>query len=164
MLRAIVALGNIGKEYEKTYHNVGVFVAKKVIDLAEQNGKRAYLYLPTTFMNVSGPAIASWMKMHNLKNDEILVVHDEGDLLKGEYKISANGGSAGHNGVASVIESLGADEFFRLRVGIRDPQEQDRKKTMDFVLSNWSKADEDAFTEVAKNAWAEIALSFADSV
>ncbi len=164
MLKAIIALGNIGQEYERTYHNVGVLVAKRMIELAQQDGKKAHLYLPTTFMNVSGPAVFSWMKMHNLKISEVLVVHDEGDLVLGEYKISANGGSAGHNGVESVLESFGTEEFARLRVGIRDPQEQDRKKTMDFVLSNWSKADEEAFLGVAEKACAEVASSFADSV
>lgn len=157
MIKALIALGNPGKEYEKTYHNVGVFVAGELQRLAQEQGRQLAVYEPTTFMNISGPAVASWMKMNNLSRDQVLVVHDEGDLLRGEYKIAHSGGSAGHNGVASVLASFGTDEFSRLRIGIRDPHEQERKKALDFVLNQWSKADEVIFTDVAARAWSEIA-------
>lgn len=159
MIKAVVALGNSGGEYEKTYHNVGVLVAQKIAARAVQEHKRLLLYTPTTFMNVSGPAVASWMKMHNLAPSDIVVVHDEGDLPRGEYKLATGGGSAGHNGVASLIASLGTEAFTRLRIGIRDPQEQDRKKAIDFVLNAWSKADEEVFLGVVQKAWPALADS-----
>lgn len=160
MFKAIIALGNIGEEYAKTYHNVGVLVAKEISSAANDSGKNLLLYEPKTFMNVSGPAILSWMKMRNLKIEEVLIVHDEGDLVVGEYKISSCGGSAGHNGIASVISAFKTEEFYRLRIGIRDPNEKERRKTLDFVLNNWSSSEEKVFLEVAKKAYAELASSF----
>lgn len=156
MIKALVPLGNKGAEYEKTYHNVGVFVAGLIAREAARSDKPLRLYEPITYMNLSGPAVRDWMRMNNLALDEIVVVHDEGDLVIGEYKISEGGGSAGHNGVASLIAALGSDAFMRLRVGIRNPAEQVRAKTADFVLDQWRSIDEEQFTKVAAQAAREI--------
>ncbi len=156
MIKALVGLGNIGKEYESTYHNVGVFVAQEIAKLASAEGKSLKVYEPVGYMNVSGLPVAAWMKQGNLQINEIIVAHDESDLPIGEYKISHGGGSAGHNGIASLIEHLHTEEFARLRVGIRDPKEVIRKKAGEFVLTTWSKAEEAAFMDVAKKAWNQI--------
>ncbi len=156
MIRALVALGNIGTEYERTYHNVGVFVAQQIKKSAQAEGVELAMYEPTGFMNVSGAPVVAWLKMNNLSIGDCLVVHDESDLVTGAYKLVRGGGSAGHNGINSLIDHLHTEDFWRLRVGIRDPREQVRKKAADFVLSSWSGSDEEAFKVIAHQAWSEL--------
>lgn len=159
MFKALVGLGNPGKEYQRTYHNVGVVVAREIARLAKADSEMPHdflVYEPESFMNLSGPAIESWMKYKNLKLSDILVIHDETDLLVGSYKIAADGGSAGHNGINSLVATFKTELFARLRIGVRDPAEQVRKKAGEFVLAPYSAADEKAFLEIAQKAWQEL--------
>ena len=156
-IKAIVGLGNIGEEYQKTYHNVGNFVAEKLKHLALASERDLKIYPLTGFMNESGDPIVKWLKMNNLITDAVVVAHDDSDLSVGSYKLVRGGGSAGHKGIESLAAHLGTGDFWRLRIGVRDPAEQVRKKAGEFVLEQWSGAQEKEFVGVAQRAWPEIA-------
>ncbi len=116
-IKLIVGLGNPGKEYEHTRHNAGFLF----IDILENNLKNKKIILAKTqaFMNKSGAAILSLMKFYKIKPENILVVHDDIDILWGKFKLSFGRSSAGHKGVESVIKSLKTKNFWRLRIGIQ---------------------------------------------
>ncbi len=140
MIKLIVGLGNPGEKYEKTRHNLGFEVvdvlAKKLnadkfteekkfkaeIAKAELTGDgetiQIVLMKPLTYMNLSGKAVQLYAQYFKIKPDEILVIHDELDILLGKMKIRQGGSAAGNHGVESIIETLGRDDFIRLRLGI----------------------------------------------
>ena len=132
----VVGLGNPGAEFEDTPHNLGFMVIDR---LAESHGirvsrkentslvglgdigiKRLALAKPQTYMNVSGPAVRGLLERYELKPGRLIVVYDELDLPWGSLRIRIRGSAAGHNGVKSLIGSLGTNEFTRVRLGI-DP-------------------------------------------
>lgn len=159
MIKALIALGNMGEEYKKTYHNVGVFVSAVIARLvAEEGAGQIQLYEPVGFMNESGAVAKSWLKYHNLSLDDAVVVHDDSDLPVGSYKLVKGGGSAGHKGIESLVSHFGTEGFLRLRVGIRNPNEAVRAKSGDFVLKQWNAQDEQQFVAVAQRAWKEIQI------
>ncbi len=133
----IAGLGNPGSKYEKTRHNVGFLV---VDALAREHGvafqiekwdslhcrisiagKRVYLLKPQTFMNLSGTSVARFADFFKIPNDHILVLHDDLDMHPGRLKLVATGGPGGHNGIRSLIQCLGTKDFFRLKIGIGRP-------------------------------------------
>lgn len=140
MIKLIVGLGNPGDKYTKTRHNFGFEVvdalAKKLnaenfttekkfqaeISKAEWSEAEEKIQLtlmkPQTFMNLSGKAVQLFAQYFKIKPDEILVIHDELDLLLGKMKMRQGGSSAGNHGVESIIETLGRDDFIRIRLGI----------------------------------------------
>ena len=154
MIKAIIGLGNEGKEYVGTYHNVGTY-AVHLYEHKEAN-RPIRFFEPTGFMNAIGDPITQFLKNQPVSSEEMLIIHDDSDLLIGSYKLSFGGGSAGHKGVQSVIDSLGTDAFWRLRVGIRDPKEQVRQKAGDFVLKKISKAEEVLVASALEKVWPEI--------
>lgn len=157
----IVGLGNPGEEYKNTYHNAGWLALEYLknelgTDGAEvksgkwntfsyweltTDGKKYILAFPNTFMNLSGSAVKEALKVFNTNIEDLVVVHDDSDLLLGEVKGAFGAGAAGHNGVASIIETLKTKDFYRIRIGIRNPDEIDRKKAEDFVLKTIKKSD-----------------------
>lgn len=136
-MKLIVGLGNSGEKYAKTRHNLGFRVvetwlaqnslAKSSVNVPKLEGEIVKLgadilvLKPGSFMNRSGPEVKKTVDFLKINLKEVLVVHDELDLFFGDVKLQFGRGSAGHNGVRSVIESLGTDEFHRLRVGIGRP-------------------------------------------
>jgi PTH1 family peptidyl-tRNA hydrolase len=130
----IVGLGNPGEEYENTPHNLGFMVIDRLagshairvsrkenmslVGLGGIAGKRVAVAKPQTFMNLSGPAVSGLLERYELKPDRLIVVYDELDLPWGSMRIRLNGSAAGHNGVKSLIGSLGTNEFTRIRLGI----------------------------------------------
>ena len=131
--RLIVGLGNPGPEYEATRHNVGFWFVDQLADrlkiaLAPQAkffGKAArtgetWLLQPATFMNRSGQAVAALANFYKIPPDEILVIHDELDLLPGQMKLKQGGSAAGHNGLKDIQAQLGTGDFWRLRLGIAE--------------------------------------------
>jgi len=130
----IVGLGNPGEEYENTPHNLGFMVIDRLagshairvsrkenmslVGLGGIAGKRVAVAKPQTFMNLSGPAVKGLLERYELKPDRLIVVYDELDLPWGSMRIRLNGSAAGHNGVKSLIGSLGTNEFTRIRLGI----------------------------------------------
>ena len=136
--RLIVGLGNPGGEYAGTRHNAGFevvdrFLARHVKAFRERNarsgearegsfaGEKLIVLKPLTFMNLSGNAVLPVVKGESLKPSEILVIYDDIDLPVGRMRLRKNGGSAGHNGMKSIIQMLGTENFPRIRIGIGRP-------------------------------------------
>src|SRR5271154_2309495 len=131
----VAGLGNPGVEYEYTPHNLGFRVVERLaesnairvsrkenmslVGLGTIRGKRVALAKPQTFMNLSGPSIKGLLERYGLNPDRLLLVYDELDIPWGSLRIKPKGSAAGHNGIKSVIASLGTNEFPRVRIGIR---------------------------------------------
>jgi len=150
-MKIVVGLGNPGEKYAKTRHNVGFLVieeilksyaagphiSKKLQAILYFLDKKRILIKPQTFMNASGRAVNRVVNFYKVKPSGLLVVHDDVDLEFGDIKHQFGKGSAGHKGVESVIESLGSDQFARVRVGIGRPDTP--IEVEDFVLQNFSE-------------------------
>jgi len=138
MIRLLVGLGNPGPEYEATRHNAGFWWIDEVARqlkatlvpersyfglVARVNRPQGPVWLlePMTFMNLSGKSVASLARFFKIAPDEILVAHDELDLMPGEAKIKKGGGHAGHNGLKDIHAQLGSPDYWRLRLGIGHP-------------------------------------------
>lgn len=134
-MKLIVGLGNPGKKYVGTRHNIGADLVRSVERI---DGAR--LFVTDTFMNESGPAVAAALKKWKISPADLIVVHDDLDLPLGEVKISKNAGSAGHKGVQSIIDALGTKEFTRIRLGIGHPPEAETDPA-DFVLHRFDVHD-----------------------
>ncbi len=134
----IVGLGNPGKKYEKTRHNVGTRAIDelKVLDL-----KNVILVKPKTFMNESGKAVKPLIEKYKIKPEDLIVIHDDIDLPLGKIRIVKNRGSAGHKGVESIIRELKTENFIRFRIGIQ-PQSGKPKNPENFVLQKFNKEEE----------------------
>jgi peptidyl-tRNA hydrolase, PTH1 family len=162
----VVGLGNPGREYAKHRHNVGAMV---VDELARRHGgswkskfsgrlaevrvddHRVALLKPETFMNESGRSVGAAARFYKLEPDAVLVVHDEGDLELGRLQARKGGGLAGHNGLRSIAQHIGTQDFLRLRIGVGRPERGDPRPLADYVLSDFQPAD-DAETIVARAA------------
>ena len=114
-VKLIIGLGNPGKEYERTRHNAGFLF----IDELERLKIKITLAKSQSFMNESGKAVADLIKFYKIKPENILVVHDDIDILWSNFKFSFGRSSAGHKGVESVIKALKTKNFWRLRIGIQ---------------------------------------------
>lgn len=154
----VVGLGNPGKEYDGTRHNVGFasvdrfvaandlgsWVEKKDLKCLMATGQlgdtRVIVIKPTTYMNLSGEAAAAVTHFYKIQPDRIVAVYDELDIPFGQIRTRIGGGSAGHNGVKSLIQHLGAD-FGRVRIGI-GPKTPEQMEAADFVLQRFSKEQE----------------------
>ncbi|MEK7193925.1 MAG: aminoacyl-tRNA hydrolase [Patescibacteria group bacterium] len=121
--KIVIGLGNPGEEYEKTYHNAGFLFIQYLMDKKPANSEfriqNSELLKSDAFMNESGKFVAKIIKKAGIKPAEVLIVHDDSDIELGKYKLSFGRGSAGHQGVESIIKSLGTKNFWRLRIGIR---------------------------------------------
>lgn len=164
----IAGLGNPGREYVRTRHNVGFMVADVLamrhggsfrskfsgeISELRIEGARIALLRPQTFMNVSGRSVGAAMRFWKLPPEQLLVVHDEVDLELGRLQARLGGGTAGHNGLRSVQQHLGTPEFMRLRVGIGRPERGDPRPVADWVLSPFDDhVDVDALVSRAADA------------
>ncbi len=168
--KIIAGLGNAGKEYENTYHNAGFlavdYFIHKVKKLAVKNLKaknfeyaengNAIFIKPIAYMNESGLAVKNSLKYFKASPNELLVIHDDSDILIGEYKLSFERGSGGHKGIESIIAHLKTNKFWRIRIGIRPPARSGttRKKAVEFVLKNISPAHKrllmSVFASIAK--------------
>jgi PTH1 family peptidyl-tRNA hydrolase len=168
----IVGLGNIGDEYAHTRHNIGfdvldAFAAKKetaffpdrLADVAhcKVRGRTALLIKPLTFMNLSGKAVKYWMDKEKITLDHILVVVDDLALPLEAVRLRPGGADAGHNGLKSIQEMLGTNQYARLRFGIGNNYPKGRQ--IDFVLSRW-KEEEKLLVENKSALCIEIIDSF----
>ena len=178
-MKLIVGLGNPGKQYERTRHNVGFevldelarratavfrkpWLAKAETATAQLAGQEALLAKPVTFMNLSGEAVARLAQKRGLDPADIVVVSDDVELPLGRLRIRAHGGAGGHNGLASVIARLGSDNFARIRVGIgRDAHERD---TTEHVLGRFSAEERRALEPVIAAAADAAECILADGV
>lgn len=158
----IVGLGNPGKEYQNTRHNVGFMfldsliepfklqfkIDKKANTLVATSiikGEKHYFLKPLTYMNASGNAVAAFIKYYHLEKEKVIVIHDDMDLPTGKMRIRFKGSSGGHNGIKSIISCLHTEEFDRIRIGIGH---EDKNNVIDFVLSNFSAEERKILEEV----------------
>ena len=160
-LKLLVGLGNPGAEYYKTRHNVGFMVLEEI---ARQNNctfresKKVYgktceirsgisktrLLMPNTYMNESGKSVRSAKDWFHFEAHQLIVLVDDIDLPLGKIRVRSKGGSGGHNGLKSIINHLGTNEFKRLRIGIGSPseiQKERKSKTVSHVLGRFSKEE-----------------------
>ncbi len=155
---AIVGLGNWEAKYQDTRHNIGFLVLDRLVLSTfpekgwQKNARtnclviktdRFLLAKPQTSMNLSGQEIKKLIDFYKIDSRNLLIVHDDLDLELGEIKISKNQGSAGHRGVRSVIKVLGIKDFWRARIGIGRPKEnQNKEQIVNFVLNKFFKDEE----------------------
>ncbi len=151
-MKLIVGLGNPGAKYEATRHNAGFWWLDRIASQQRATFKREsrfqgavakisgggdlWLLKPETFMNLSGQAVAAVANYYKITPGEILVAHDELDLPAGGAKLKFGGGLSGHNGLKSIAQSLGTQDFWRLRIGIGHPRETaaPEREVVDYVL------------------------------
>lgn len=159
MVKVIVGLGNPGDKYKGTRHNIGFDVVDKLAEyfnlswqnkynaeFAEYNynGGKIYFLKPLTFMNLSGDSVAQLANFYKMKPKEIFVIHDEMNIDYGKIKIRRNGSSGGHNGLKSVIERLGSQDYPRLKMGIgRDAS----KDVVSYVLGKFTPTEKETYDD-----------------
>jgi peptidyl-tRNA hydrolase, PTH1 family len=162
----VAGLGNPGRGYERTRHNLGWLVADELARrhggsfrskfsgrVAEHriDGHRIALLKPETYMNESGRSLSAAARFFKVEPDALLVVHDDVDLELGRLQARRGGGLAGHNGLRSIAQALGTQDFLRLRIGVGRPGRGDRRSVSDYVLSNF-EPDDDVDALVARSA------------
>ena len=148
-MKLIVGLGNPGKEYEGTRHNVGFMVIDNYLNCDKFKSKFNGLYLdktingekiiflkPQSYMNLSGEVVYQFVHFYKIPNENILIIRDDLDLEIGTAKIKFNSSSGGDNGIKSIISYLKTQEFYQFKIGISNDKNIDTK---DYVLSNFSK-------------------------
>ncbi|WP_143317546.1 aminoacyl-tRNA hydrolase [Clostridium sp. HBUAS56017] len=156
----IVGLGNPGREYENTRHNIGFdaidAIAKKynievnrikfkgVCGEGFIGGKKVILLKPSTYMNLSGESVREVMDFYKLSEEEVLVVYDDISLEVGRLRIREKGSAGGHNGIKSLISHMGTDVFSRIKIGVGQPE----GNLVNHVLGNFSKEDRKYLEEV----------------
>jgi PTH1 family peptidyl-tRNA hydrolase len=179
-MKLIVGLGNPGLKHEKTRHNLGFIIVDAFLkdfsssaenlwreekkfksEIAEINwqpkkglAQKVILVKPLTYMNGSGLTVSSISKFYKINPEDVWVIHDEIDLPLGGMKIRFGGASAGHKGVASIIESLGTDGFWRFRIGIGAQREKVQTKKVraidNYVLGEFSESEKGKAREIIK--------------
>ena len=161
-MKLIVGLGNPGKEYEKTRHNMGFFyidyyAKKNNLDISKnkfnglyvdfvKNGEKIILLKPQTYMNLSGESIRKFVNYFNININDILIICDDLDTELGKYRLRASGSPGGHNGLKNIELHLGTPNYSRLKIGISHNREVETK---DYVLS---KLDNESIDIIEKNS------------
>ncbi|MCD6256837.1 aminoacyl-tRNA hydrolase [Candidatus Aerophobetes bacterium] len=151
-MKVVFGLGNPGREYRRTRHNIGflvldTFAERHNVKLDQYNfqsltgklkinGEEVFLVKPLTYMNLVGSAIGDIYRNLNIKIKDIIVINDDADLEFGRIKIVRKGGDAGHLGVRSIIQNLGSEDFPRIRIGIGRPSQQIELK--EYVLQEFT--------------------------
>ncbi len=177
-MRVVIGLGNPGPEYDKTRHNVGFRVVERLAKRWKSRISRrahrsligegcwgretVFLVQPQTHMNRSGEAVVRLRDFYHLAPSDFIVVHDDMDLTVGRIRVKENGGAGGHRGVESIIAGLGAEDFFRIRVGIgRPPAEED---PVDFVLRPFTLAEEESIFLAVERAVEAVEVLLAEGL
>jgi len=165
-MKLIVGLGNPGKEYQKTRHNVGFdfldfYLFKKNISVVWSNkfegkcaetvidGEKVIFFKPQTYMNLSGNAVFKIMNYYHIEISDLLVICDDLDLSMGYFKLKEKGSCGGHNGLRNIEDNLHTQEYKRLRIGISKNNDVDTK---DYVLGSFSKDDR----EILENLFSDL--------
>lgn len=159
-MKLIVGLGNPGKEYKDTRHNMGFyyldeFANKKNVSVSKNkknglyetlliNGEKVILLKPQSYINLSGNVVRDFVNYFDIKTEDILIISDDLDTEMGRYRLRSQGTSGGHNGLKSIEESLGTTEYKRLKVGISNNKYLDTK---DYVLGKLNKEENEKIKE-----------------
>ena len=165
-MKLIAGLGNPGKQYASSRHNIGFLVINRLakangIDLkgrkfksrlgkGDVEGQSVILAKPQTFMNLSGEAVSAIAQYYKIIPQDIIIVHDDLDIPFGTLKIKTKGGSGGHHGLDSIIALLHDDRFLRIRIGIGNPP--DERDEADFVLSPFNDSESQQLETVIDKA------------
>ncbi len=164
-MKLIVGLGNPGKKYENTRHNTGFAVIDKTLaklnveldknkfnadyTMINRNGEKIYILKPLTYMNLSGEAVAPFMKYFGIEPEDLVVVHDDLDLPVGKIRLRQSGSCGGQNGMRNIIDLLGDSNIKRIRVGIgKDPL----IPVVDYVLGKTKKEDLEVYNQALDKA------------
>lgn len=164
-MKLIVGLGNPGKEYENTRHNVGFMVMDRLSDVFnvsistskfkgeyvkfKYHGEDIIFLKPMTYMNLSGESVIQVLHYFKMSADDLLVIYDDLDMPTGKLRLRESGSAGGHNGVKSIIAQLKTQSFKRIRVGI---DKHPRIKVVDYVLGHFTKEQQPLIDEGVENA------------
>jgi PTH1 family peptidyl-tRNA hydrolase len=174
----IAGLGNPGREYRETRHNIGFMIidklckdvgvslsrvqSKALVAVANAEGSKLVLAKPQTFMNLSGQSVGGLCRFYKVPPCQLMVTHDDLDLPLGTIRIRPGGGSAGQKGVASIIQQLGTQDFPRLRLGIgRPPGQMDPAA---YVLQRFTKQEQELVDAVLDRAVAAVRTFIRDGL
>ena len=161
----LIGLGNPGSKYNHTRHNIGkdwlIAASKPYCDkfsykekfqaeIATSHSDEILWVIPDNYVNNSGKTVMKLMKNMNLKEDRIIIFHDDLDLNPGEVRLKEDGGHGGHNGLRDIIKALGSKNFYRLRIGIEHPGS--KNEVVDYVLNAPSKSELSAIQESMSRA------------
>jgi len=178
MIKLVAGLGNPGKKYEATRHNLGFMVLDLLAGESESAFKKKGQYRqasvhianrnillikPQTYMNLSGVAVDEALRYSNLSIEEVLVICDDVNLPFGKLRIRHRGSDGGHNGLKSIIEETGSFDFPRLRIGV-GLSEEEHKPLESYVLEKFSGSEEKELSKILKEAAEAVALSIADGI
>ena len=164
-MKLIVGLGNPGRKYASHRHNVGfgsvdllaeelnIEIGKRsfgaLVGQGSLKGEKLLLAKPQTFMNLSGDAVQPLLGYYKLPHDDLIVVHDDVDIELGKLKVAYQAGHGGHNGIRSIVDNLGGNDFYRVRLGVgRPPAMID---TADYVLHPFSEDEREVSEKLMKN-------------
>ncbi|WP_163972091.1 aminoacyl-tRNA hydrolase [Oceanobacillus halotolerans] len=165
-MKCIAGLGNPGKKYENTRHNVGFMVIDELAKrhnwqlnkqkyngnyaIERLNGEKVMVLQPQTYMNLSGEAVRPLLDYFDIPVEDVLIIYDDLDLPTGKIRLRQKGGHGGHNGIRSVIDHLGTKDFKRIRIGVGRPISQ---SIIDYVLGTFPKSEMDnVATSIQKSA------------
>lgn len=167
-MKIIAGLGNPGKKYDGTKHNTGFmaldyYLKENSLTLEREKFEGKYakqkiagvdviLLEPQTFMNDSGRSVAQFARFFKVNPQEILIIHDDMDMPLGKIRIRANGKSGGHNGIKSIIRDLGTNDFNRLKIGIRHPDNVSEASVVSWVLSQFNTEQKKLMDEAFSTA------------
>ena len=162
----LVCLGNYGKQYENTRHNIGFMAAERLIDkqglrcnrlrfralteLIEFGGARVLLMMPQTYMNLSGEAVREAVQFYKIPADHVLVIYDDVSLPVGKLRVRPTGSAGGHNGIKNIIAHLGTQDFPRIKIGTGAPGEGG--DMIDWVIGVPSQAERKVLVESFRRA------------
>lgn len=188
-MKLIVGLGNPGADYEDTRHNIGFMVIDKLAREVgretlkwEQDTKRSafvakvgevIMVKPVTFMNNSGIAVKKLVDFYKIDPSDVWVIHDDLDLPIGKIRIRNQGGTAGHNGIESILAHLGTDKFLRFRLGIGKGKSDTKHSTdfhlshrdvLDFVLSKFNQSEAGTLKKMIKYGVEAVRIALTDGV
>lgn len=165
----LVCLGNYGKQYENTRHNIGFMAAERLIDkrdlrcnrlrfralteLIEFGGARVLLMMPQTYMNLSGEAVGEAARFYKIAPDHVVVISDDISLPLGRIRVRAGGSAGGHNGLKNIIAHLGTDAFPRVKVGVGAPENPEHD-IVDWVVGSFSAPEKKVIDEALDKALA----------
>lgn len=177
-IKLLVGLGNPGSKYAQTRHNAGFWLVdgyardarlsfrhERDFEADVAKAPSGWLLKPQTYMNLSGKSVGALARFYKIEPEEILVAHDELDLLPGVVKIKRGGGHAGHNGLRDIGAQLGTADFWRLRIGIGHPRTLNLpQEVVDFVLHPPGREDETLISEAIERSLKVLPEAFTSSM
>ncbi|ADY54568.1 peptidyl-tRNA hydrolase [Syntrophobotulus glycolicus DSM 8271] len=164
-MKAVIGLGNPGIKYADTRHNVGFMLLDRIAgnedvqyskgfkgkfaEIRHQN-RKIILLKPYTFMNLSGQSVAELINYYKVPLEDMLVIHDDMDIALGRLRFREKGSAGGHNGIKSIIQELGTQEFWRLKIGVGRPQKE--RDVVSHVLSGFDRESREVLSETLEKA------------